>query len=129
MTLIKKNYRPVSIISSHSKVFELLMAEQLTEHFDKLFHNHLAAFRRGYGCQTTLLRLAEDWKKQLDGHQYVVAVLIDLSTDASAFLESYLSDRKQRVKISQAHGKWLNIPKGVPQGSILGPLVFNVFYK
>ena len=84
----------------------------------------------------------------MDGHQYVGAVLIDLSkafdclphdlivaklkdyglsTDASAFLESYLSDRKQRVKISQAHGKWLNILKGVPQGSILGPLLFNVF--
>ena len=113
-----------------------------------ILHIHLAAFRRGYGCQTTLLRLAEDWKKELDGHQYVGTVLMDLSkafdclahdlivaklkayglsTDANAFLESYLSDRKQRVKISQIHGQWLHILKGVPHGSILGPLLFNVF--
>ena len=120
--LIKKNYRPVSILLSHSKVFEFLISEQITEHFDKIFHNYLAAFCKGFGCQTTLLRLAEDWKRELDSQQYVGAVLMDLSkafdclphdlivaklkayglsTNACEFLNSYLSDRKQRVKIGQ----------------------------
>ena len=57
---VKKNYRPVSILTSHSKIFEDLMSNQLTDHFNQIFDNYLAAFSKGFGCQTTLLRLAED---------------------------------------------------------------------
>ena len=71
----------MSILTSHSKLFEDIMFIQLTEHFDKIFHNYLAAFRKGFGCATTLLRLAEDWKKDFDKQQYVGAVLIDCAFD------------------------------------------------
>ena len=67
---VKKNYRPVSILNSHSRIFEDIMFTQLTDHFNNIFHNYLAAFRKGFGCQTTLLRLAEDWKKDLDNQKY-----------------------------------------------------------
>ena len=78
---------------------------------------------------------AEGWKKELDSQHYVGAVLMDLSkafdclphdlimaklkayglsTGACEFLNGYLSDRRQRVKIGQNHSNWLNILKGVP---------------
>ena len=62
-TFIEKNYRPVSILPSLSKLYERIISDQLTYHFEKIFNPFLAAFRPTFGCQTTLLRLIEDWKK------------------------------------------------------------------
>ena len=116
-------------------------SNHLTDHFNPIFDNYLAAFSKGFGCQTTLLRLAEDWNKDLDKQFYVGAVLMDmskafdclphdliiaklgaygLSADACDFLSSYLTDRKQSVKLGQSKSSWLHILKGVPQGSIMG---------
>ena len=58
---------------------ERLLSEQLTEHFNSVFHDFLSAFRASYGCQTTLLRLVEDWKQALDNNMYIGAILMDLS--------------------------------------------------
>ena len=72
--LDKSNYRPVSILPVISKFFE-----QLTEYFNNHFHPFLSAFRSGYGCNTTLLKIIEDWKQALDQNKYIAAVLMDLS--------------------------------------------------
>ena len=50
-----------------------------------------------------------------------------LSDNALKLMESYLKDRKQRVKISSTYSEWANVNCGVPQGSILGSLLFNIF--
>jgi hypothetical protein len=105
-----------------------------------IFNPYLFAFRRGHVCQTTLLRLLEDWRNALEKNQYVAAVLMDLSkafdclphdilldklsaygmsTDSVSLLESYLSNRKQQIKINGILSSWSDIQKGVPQGSIL----------
>jgi retron-type reverse transcriptase len=64
--LDKKNYRPVSILPTISKVYEMVLSDQLTDLFENIFHAFLCAFRKGHGCQTTFLRLLEDWKTALD---------------------------------------------------------------
>ena len=102
----------------------------------------MCAFRRGHGCQTTLLRLLEDWREALDKNVYVSAVLMDLSkafdclphnilldkssayvvsSQSVSLLKSYLSNRKHQIKINSVLNDWADIQKGVPQGSILGP--------
>jgi retron-type reverse transcriptase len=147
-TLDKHNYRPVSILHYVSKIYEKAMSEQLTDLFNDIFNPFLYAFRPGHGCQTTLLRLVEDWLSALDKHECAAAILMDLSKafdclphdlllrkltcyglsdKAMALLESYLCDMKQQVKVEQVSSNWAGIVKGVPQGSVLRPLLFNVF--
>jgi hypothetical protein len=70
----KGNNRPVSVLSAISKIFETAIEKQLSDHFENLFNPLLAAFRSGYGCQSTLLRILEDWKNALDSDKYLAAI-------------------------------------------------------
>ena len=146
--LTKGNYRPVSVLTAISKLYESTMNDQLLRHFTAIFNKLLSAFRKGHSCQTLMIKCIEDWKSALDEGKYVGVLFTDLSKafdclshglllaklrayglDLSAcnLISSYLSDRKQRVKMGNARSEWLTLSKGVPQGSILGPLLFNVF--
>ena len=62
---------PVRILPIISKVYEKVLSVQLSDYFENIFHNFLCAFRKGHGCQTTLLRL-------LDKNLHVAAILMDL---------------------------------------------------
>ena len=109
----------------------------------------MSAFRKKYdGCHHVLTRLIEDCKKALHKHMHVGLLLLDLSKafdclphklllcklhaygvscDACDLLCSYLTNRTQRVKISTVKSDWAKSIKGIPQGSVLGPMLFNVF--
>ena len=75
----KKNYRPISILNSVSKLFEKLIQRQLNPFFDDRLSDHLCGYRKGYSTQYALLKLIEKWKKFGDEKGYSVAVLMDLS--------------------------------------------------
>ena len=141
--LDKGNYRPVSVLPTISKIFERAINSQIMEHINTISNPFLAAFRAGYGCQTTLLRVIEDWKKALDENKYIAAILMDLSkafdylphdllllkmehyglsSSAVDLVKSYLSNRNQCVKLGSFTSQFDTIFKGVPQGSILGPV-------
>ena len=78
------------------------MFDQLSDHFENIFHTFVAAFRNGFGCQTTLLRLAEDWKREWDNHRYVWAVLMDLSKAFDCLPHDFIIDKLAAYGLSAA---------------------------
>ena len=144
----KENYRPISILPTISKIFERIMFRQITTHVSDILSPYLCGFRKGYNTQHALLRLIDKINKSLDKKEKIGLFMMDLSKafdciphelliaklHAYGFekaslklIYSYLKNRHQRVKINSTYSSWKEIINGVPQGSVLGPLLFNLF--
>ena len=144
------NYRPISILPALSKILEKAVTEQLIDHLESngLINNKQFGFRLGYSTELANCYLTENIKSSLDRGNVVGAVFIDLkkafdtvnhnillnklctfnmSKPAISWFASYLEHREQRVRINSELSLPLAANLGIPQGSILGPLLFSLY--
>ena len=148
---ILKNYRPVSNLSFLSKLIERIVCVQLVDHLKRndLYEIFQSAYRQLHSTETALLRVQNDLLQAVDSHGGAILVLLDLSAafdtidhdklldllnksfgirgDALQWFSSYLKDRTQTVQIGSSFSKEQTLSYGVPQGSVLGPILFTIY--
>ena len=142
------NYRPISLLSIVSKVQERIVHRRLYKHLEPYLPTGQSGYRQNDGTEFQLLRLVHEISAHRDNGHAVMACFFDLSKafdrvwhagllsklahfgvkdQALAWLTGYLHQRRQRVRVDGNYSSWLKIPAGVPQGSVLGPLLFLAF--
>ena len=144
----KTNYRPISILPVLSKPFERCLYDQIYEYIDTILSKVQCGFRKGFSTQYSLIAMIEKWRKNMDKGKSCAALLTDLSKafdcivhdfliakleaygfsyEALKVIYNYLTDRKHRTKVNNSFSDFVDLLLGVPQGSILGPLLFNIY--
>ena len=146
--LNKEDYRLVSVLSHASKIFQRIVFNQMSLFFESRFSPLLAGFCKSHSTQNALLNMIEKWKHALDRGKKFGTIFMDLSKafdtlnhnlllaklnaygfsfNVIKFIQSYLSERFPRVNINSNFSEWCKILLGLPQGPILGPLLFEIF--
>ena len=141
------NFMPVSLLNTFSKFYERVIKDQLVLSTENYFSPMVSAYRKNYSTQHVMTRLVEEWREYLGKNFVVGAVLTDLSKafyciahdlliaklaaygfsdTALRYIYSYLSNRNQCVRINNTLSNYQKIISGVPQGSKLGPIFFNL---
>ena len=144
------NYRPISLLSNINKIIEKLMFNRLNNFLLKFncIYNLQFGFRKGHSTIHALLHLIEDIRNALDNNTFAVGIFVDLQKAfdtvdhnillnklefygvrglANAWFKSYLNGRKQFVSIDENYSDEAIMHYGVPQGSVLGPLLFLIY--
>lgn len=145
------DYRPIAILCYLSKVLEKLLYKQINDYIrnKNLLSGKQSGFRTNHSCTTALIDVSESIRRELDDGKINILVLLDhskafdtvnlsilcnklkhffnFSTTSIQLLSSYLKNRTQSVYINNTISTSLPLSRGVPQGSILGPLLFSMY--
>ena len=144
------NYRPISVLSCINKIFEKILAKRIYSFLEKhqTLYEFQFGFRTGHSTTHALIEISDRLKLALNSNKMMCGLFLDLSKafdtvnhkillskldhygirgPAYNLLKSYLSNRKQYVKIGKHKSELREIKCGVPQGSVLGPLLFILY--
>ena len=144
------NYRPISLLSNISKIFERVMYNRIESFIDEhnIIYKYQFGFRKKYSTNHALLSIVEQINSNLDKKRFACGIFVDLQKAfdtvdhkillsklshygingfANKWLESYLTNRSQSVTLSGCISDEKGVTCGVPQGSILGPLLFTLY--
>ena len=147
---ILKNYRPVSNLPFISKILEKIVALQIAEHLEEfsLLEVNQSAYRKLHNTETALLKIFDDLLTNADNMRISVLVMLDLSAAFDTidhtilgdrlgslgfggsvlnWFHSYLTNRTQSVSINDITSDPVTLEFGVPQGSVLGPILYTIY--
>lgn len=148
-TLIN-HFRPISLLPVLSKVLEKIVSEQINDHLNNnlILPISQSGFRARHSTTTALLKVSDDIFSACDNNQNSCLILLDYSkafdtldhatlcaklkyygfgVTATSFFHNYLNNRRQKVILNDNISNTLSISRGVPQGSVLGPLLFSIY--
>uniref|UniRef100_A0A3B3RVY9 Reverse transcriptase domain-containing protein n=1 Tax=Paramormyrops kingsleyae TaxID=1676925 RepID=A0A3B3RVY9_9TELE len=144
------NYRPISLTCITGKVMEAIIKEKMVDYLDSnnILRDSQHGFRRGRSCLTNLLEFFEEATQEVDDKKAYDVIYLDFQKafgvvphkrlslklkatgilgTVATWIDNWLTDRKQRVVIRGSMSQWACVHSGVPQGSILGPLLFLIY--